>query len=64
MCLQFKAFLYLFSQAPGWKASEHAAALGAKLSGALHESGFEIDEASVENLGSGFAAAVVARAAY
>jgi SAM-dependent methyltransferase len=54
--------VYLFSQAPGWKGSEHAGRFGAKLGGALEEAGFEVTEALVKDLGNGFGAAVVARA--
>jgi ubiquinone/menaquinone biosynthesis C-methylase UbiE len=53
--------LYLFSQAPGWKASEQAVAFSAELGGVLEGAGFEIQETSVKALGAGFAAAVVAR---
>jgi ubiquinone/menaquinone biosynthesis C-methylase UbiE len=53
--------LYLFSQAPGWKASEQAAAFGAELGSVLGDAGFEVQETSVKALGTGFAAAVVAR---
>jgi len=53
--------LYLFSQAPGWRASEQAERFGAELGGMLEEAGFEIDQTLVQDLGSGFAAAVVAR---
>jgi SAM-dependent methyltransferase len=52
----------LFSQAPGWTASEQAARYGAKLGGTLEEAGFEITEALVKDLGNGFGAAIVARA--
>jgi ubiquinone/menaquinone biosynthesis C-methylase UbiE len=54
--------LYLFSQAPGWKASEQAERFGAELGGVLEEASFELDDALVEDLGSGFAVAVIARA--
>jgi ubiquinone/menaquinone biosynthesis C-methylase UbiE len=54
--------LYLFSQAPRWKAASPAERFGAELNGVLEEAGFEIEENLVKDLGSGFAAAVVARA--
>jgi SAM-dependent methyltransferase len=54
--------LYLFSQEPGWQASEHAARFGAELGGTLGEAGFEVTEALVKDLGKGFGAAVIARA--
>jgi cyclopropane fatty-acyl-phospholipid synthase-like methyltransferase len=54
--------VYLFSQAAGSNASEHAARFGAKLGGTLEEVGCEIREALVKDLGNGFGAAVVARA--
>jgi ubiquinone/menaquinone biosynthesis C-methylase UbiE len=53
--------LYLFSQAPGWKAREQAAAFGEELGGVLEGAGFEVQEESVKALGAGFAAGVVAR---
>jgi SAM-dependent methyltransferase len=53
--------LCLFSQAPGWKASEQAEGFGAALGAALEESGFEIEESLVKGLATGFAAAVVAQ---
>src|SRR5215218_787397 len=53
--------LYLFSQAPSWKAPEQAEAFGAQLSGMLEGAGFRTDERLVKGLGSGFAAAVVAQ---
>lgn len=53
--------LYLFSQAPGWKACEQAEGFGTELSGVLQEARFEIEEALVQDLGTGLAAAVVAR---
>jgi SAM-dependent methyltransferase len=54
--------LYLFSQAPGSKASEHAAGFGTELGAVLKEAGFQITDTLVKDLGSGFGAAVVARA--
>jgi ubiquinone/menaquinone biosynthesis C-methylase UbiE len=54
--------LYLFSQAPGWKTASPAARFGAELNGVLKDADFEIEENLVKDLGSGFAAAVIARA--
>jgi ubiquinone/menaquinone biosynthesis C-methylase UbiE len=54
--------LYLFSQAPGWSAPAQAEGFGVELGGVLEEAGFEIDDTLVKDLGSGFAAAMVARA--
>jgi ubiquinone/menaquinone biosynthesis C-methylase UbiE len=54
--------LYLFSQAPGWKAPEAAAGFGERLATVLGEVGFDVEETLVEDVGPGFAAAVVARA--
>jgi ubiquinone/menaquinone biosynthesis C-methylase UbiE len=56
--------LYLFSQSPGWKASEQAAGFGAELGPVLVEAGFEIVETLVTELGTGFAAAIVARTSH
>jgi ubiquinone/menaquinone biosynthesis C-methylase UbiE len=53
--------LFLFSQAPGWKATEQAARFGADLSGVLEQAGFESEETLVKDLRPGFAAAVFAR---
>jgi len=53
--------LYLFGQAPGWKASEQAEGFGAEFSSVLEGAGFEIEETLVKYLGTGLAAAVVAR---
>jgi hypothetical protein len=54
--------LYLFSQAPGWKTASRAERFGAELNGVLKDADFEIEENLVKDLGSGFAAAVIARA--
>jgi cyclopropane fatty-acyl-phospholipid synthase-like methyltransferase len=54
---------YLFSQAPGWTAPEHAERSAAELAEGLEEAGFAVDETLVKDLGAGFAAAVVAHAA-
>ena len=54
--------LYLFSQAPGWKASEQAEGFGAELGGVLEEAGFEVEDRLVQDLGAGLAVAVIARA--
>jgi ubiquinone/menaquinone biosynthesis C-methylase UbiE len=56
--------LYVFSQAPGWKASRPAEEFGAELGGVLEGAGFEIEETLVKDLGTGFAAAVVAQASH
>jgi ubiquinone/menaquinone biosynthesis C-methylase UbiE len=53
--------LYLFSQAPGWKASGQAERFAVELGGVLEGAGFEIEQTLVKDLGTGFAAAVVAR---
>jgi ubiquinone/menaquinone biosynthesis C-methylase UbiE len=53
--------LYLFSQAPGWKALEQAERFGAELGRVLEEAGFQSEKTLVKGLGAGFAAAVVAR---
>jgi ubiquinone/menaquinone biosynthesis C-methylase UbiE len=53
--------LYLFSQAPGWKGSRDAERFGTELSAALEVAGFSKTEALVGDLGSGFAAGVIAR---
>jgi ubiquinone/menaquinone biosynthesis C-methylase UbiE len=54
--------LYLVSQAPGWSASGQAKRFGAELAGVLGETGFDVEDAPVKDLGTGFAAAVIARA--
>lgn len=54
--------LYLFSQAPGLNAPEYAERFGAELAGVLGEAGFDVEDAPIKDLGSGFAAAVIARA--
>ena len=54
--------LYLFSQAPGWKAPEQAEGFGGELGQVLARAGFAVDETLVKDLGTGFAAAVVGRA--
>jgi cyclopropane fatty-acyl-phospholipid synthase-like methyltransferase len=54
--------IYLFSQAPGWSAREHAERFGRELAGALGEAGLEPVEVLSKDHGSGFAAAVIARA--
>jgi ubiquinone/menaquinone biosynthesis C-methylase UbiE len=53
--------LYLFSQAPGWRGTQHAEGFGAELSGVLENAGFLADETMVEELQTGFVAGVVAR---
>jgi ubiquinone/menaquinone biosynthesis C-methylase UbiE len=55
--------LYLFSQAPGWKAAEQAEESGARLSQVLTEAGFAVDRLLVEDVGPTFAVGVVARLA-
>ena len=54
--------LYLFSQAPGWKKSPQAEGFGAALAGVLEEASFKVEETLVKDFGTGFAAAVIARA--
>jgi ubiquinone/menaquinone biosynthesis C-methylase UbiE len=54
--------LYLFSQAPGWKSADAAQAFAADLAGTLEEAGLEPMRRLVNDPGSGFAAAVIARA--
>ena len=56
--------LYLFSQAPGWKAAGQAEGFGAKLGRDLEAAGFAIDATLVKDVGTGFAAAVSARAGH
>jgi ubiquinone/menaquinone biosynthesis C-methylase UbiE len=53
--------LLLFNQAPGWRTAAPAERFGAELGGTLADAGFEIEATPVRELGSGFAAAVVAR---
>jgi SAM-dependent methyltransferase len=53
--------LYLFSQAPGWNAPEHAVRFGAELAGVLGEAGFDVEDERIKDLETGFAAAVIAR---
>jgi cyclopropane fatty-acyl-phospholipid synthase-like methyltransferase len=53
--------LYLFSQAPGWDAPEHAERFAAELAAVLEEAGFGLEGTPVKDLGTGFAAAVVAQ---
>ena len=52
--------LYVFSQAPGWKAAADARSFGEELRAALPDGGFRVDELLVEELDSGLAAGVVA----
>jgi protein-L-isoaspartate O-methyltransferase len=54
--------MYPLSQAPGWSAQEHAGQFGRELAGALGEAGFKPEEVLSNGHGSGFAAAVIARA--
>ena len=54
--------LCLVSQAPGWNASGQAKRFGAELAEVLGEAGFDVEDQPVKDLGSGFAAAVIARA--
>jgi hypothetical protein len=54
--------LYVVSQSPGWNASDQAKRFGAELAGVLGEAGFDVEDAPVKDLGTGFAAAVIARA--
>jgi cyclopropane fatty-acyl-phospholipid synthase-like methyltransferase len=54
--------LYLFSQAPGWKRVADAERFGQELEGELSTAGFETERPLAERVGSGFVAAVVARA--
>jgi SAM-dependent methyltransferase len=56
--------LYLFNQAPGWKAFEEAEGFGAELSGVLAAAGFEVEQTLVKDLGTGLTAAVVARTSH
>jgi SAM-dependent methyltransferase len=53
--------LYLFTQAPSWKAAEPAETFAADLARTMAETGLEPMETSVAGLGDCFAAAVVAR---
>ena len=53
--------LYVFSQAPGWKAREAADGFGAELGAALEDAGFVTERRVVEDFETGPAAAVVAR---
>jgi SAM-dependent methyltransferase len=54
--------LYLFSQAPGWKASERAETFLDDLGVVLVTAGFEIEKTSSKDLGLGFAAYAIAHA--
>jgi ubiquinone/menaquinone biosynthesis C-methylase UbiE len=52
--------LYLFSQAPGWRAPESAAGFAARLAAVLGDAGLDVEETVVKDLGAGFACAVIA----
>jgi cyclopropane fatty-acyl-phospholipid synthase-like methyltransferase len=54
--------LYLFSQAPGWKAADQPYRFGAELGGVLEDAGFALEGVVVKDFGTSFAAGVVARA--
>jgi SAM-dependent methyltransferase len=54
--------LYLVSQAPGWNGSDQAQRFGAELSRVLGGAGFDVEDMPVKDLGTGFGAAVIARA--
>jgi ubiquinone/menaquinone biosynthesis C-methylase UbiE len=54
--------LYLFSQAPSWKEADQPRRFGAELGGALEEAEFALEDVVVKDLGTAFAACVVARA--
>lgn len=56
--------LYLFSQAPGWKAPDQPRRFGAELSRVLDNEGFEVEDVMVKDFGTAFAAGVVARASH
>jgi ubiquinone/menaquinone biosynthesis C-methylase UbiE len=53
--------LYLFSQAPGWKSAGVAKGFASDLARILEDAGFEPIRRLVNDPGSGFAAAIVAR---
>jgi ubiquinone/menaquinone biosynthesis C-methylase UbiE len=53
--------LYLFSQAPGWKAREEAEQFGGELGRVLGSAGFAVEEVLVKDLGTGLVAGVMAR---
>jgi cyclopropane fatty-acyl-phospholipid synthase-like methyltransferase len=55
--------LYLFSQAPGWTAPDQPRQHGTEVGDMLEEAGFAIERVAVKELGTAFAAGVVARAA-
>ena len=56
--------LYLFSQAPGWKAPDQPRRFGAEPSRVLDNEGFEVEDVMVKDFGTAFAAGVVARASH
>jgi SAM-dependent methyltransferase len=53
--------LYLFSQAPGWRSADAADAFAADLVRTLADAGLEPMRRLVNDPGSGFAAAIIAR---
>jgi hypothetical protein len=53
--------LYLFNQAPGWKAPRQAQAFAEQLAGSLTEAGYQVERTCATELLTGFAAGVVAR---
>jgi cyclopropane fatty-acyl-phospholipid synthase-like methyltransferase len=55
--------LYLFSQAPGWTAPDQPRQHGAEVGDTLEEAGFALEGVAVKELGTSFAAGVVARRA-